>query len=197
MLQIWLELLRSSGVEDVLINLHAHSEQVSSFLTEHFRDIRVTIRHEEELLGSAGTLRANRSWLGDASSFWVLYADVLTSANLPEMQRFHERRVTAATLGVCRVPDPTRCGVAGVDGEGRIVHFVEKPANPVGNLAFSGIMVGTQAMIDAIPDKRPADIGFDVLPRLTGQMHAYPISDFLLDIGTIENYERAQHDWPE
>jgi mannose-1-phosphate guanylyltransferase len=62
-------------------------------------------------------------------------------------------------------------------------------------LAFVGIVIGTQALLDVIPRKRPADIGFDVLPRLVGQMFAYPIDDFLLDIGTIENYTHAQVVW--
>jgi NDP-sugar pyrophosphorylase family protein len=34
------------------------------------------------------------------------------------------------------------------------------------------------------------------LPRLTGRMIAYPIRDYLLDIGTTENYEKAQATWP-
>ena len=30
-------------------------------------------------------------------------------------------------------------------------------------------------------------------------MHGYPISDstYLIDIGTMEKYERAQREWPE
>ena len=51
-------------------------------------------------------------------------------------------------------------------------------------------------MLDAIPDKRGADIAFDVLPQLTGKTRAYRITDYLLDIGTLENYERAQQTWP-
>ena len=103
---------------------------------------------------------------------------------------------SAATLGVYRVPDPGRCGIAVVDPSGRIERFVEKPTEPPGNLAFSGILIGTQTLLEVIPQKRPADIGFDVLPRLAGQMFAYPIPEFLLDIGTMENYRQAQLNWP-
>jgi NDP-sugar pyrophosphorylase family protein len=112
------------------------------------------------------------------------------------MLRFHERHPSAATLGVYRVPDPSRCGIAVVDQSSRIERFVEKPLEPPGNLAFSGILIGTQALLGAIPRKCPADIGFDVLPRLAGQMYAYTIPEFLLDVGTIENYQQAQLNWP-
>jgi NDP-sugar pyrophosphorylase family protein len=61
---------------------------------------------------------------------------------------------------------------------------------------FSGVMIGTPELLNQIPSRFPADLGFDVLPRLTGQMLAYPISDYLLDIGTLENYQAAQTSWP-
>jgi len=74
--------------------------------------------------------------------------------------------------------------------------FVEKPAHPKSKWAFSGVMIGTPELMDRIPHRCPVDLGFDVLPQLVGQMAAYPISDFLLDIGTHENYQTAQQTWP-
>jgi NDP-sugar pyrophosphorylase family protein len=120
---------------------------------------------------------------------------VLTNVRLDELLRFHLHHPSAATLGVCRVPDTQRCGVVAADGTGRVVAFIEKPKDPPRDLAFVGIVIGVQALLDVIARKRPADIGFDVLPRLVGQMFAYPIDNFLLDIGTIENYTHAQVVW--
>jgi mannose-1-phosphate guanylyltransferase len=197
LLEIWLELLKRSGISEVLINVHAHADVIREFVARRFADLEIIVSHEPLLLGSAGTLRANREWIGSAPCFWVLYADVLTNVNLGEMQKFHRERPTAATLGVCTVADPRRCGIVSVQPDGRIEQFIEKPENPPSNLAFAGILIGTQTMLEAIPDKLPADIGFDVLPQLVGRMHAYPIDDFLLDIGTIENYQRAQTSWPD
>ncbi len=196
LLEIWFKLLKKFGITEVLVNAHANTAQLRQFLLDRFPDHQVTLAEEPELLGSAGTLAANQGWVGSDPSFLVLYADVLTNTNLEKMLRFHECHPSAATLGVYRVPDPNRCGIAVVDPSGRIERFVEKPAEPPGNLAFSGILIGTQTLLEAIPRKRPADIGFDVLPRLAGQMFAYPIPEFLLDIGTMENYQQAQLNWP-
>ena len=77
-----------------------------------------------------------------------------------------------------------------------IENFVEKPAGPTSNLAFSGLMIGTRVLLDAIPDCIPADIGFHVLPQLCGRMQAFPIHDYLIDVGTLENYQAAQATWP-
>jgi len=196
MLAIWLQICRENGIDDILINLHTHAEVVRSFLDEQNVDMRIRVVEETSLLGSAGTLGANRDWVSGDRYFWIFYADVLNRADLRCMARLHEKRLPAATLGVYEVPDPTRCGIVCTRPDGIIDYFVEKPKTPPGNLAFSGLMIGTPAMLDVIPATIPADIGFDVLPKLTGRMLAFPIRDYLIDIGTMTNYCLAQANWP-
>ncbi len=198
MLQIWFEICRSAGITEILINVHAHVAQVRSYVAEHAGDLKVSLSEEHELLGSAGTLRANRQWLGEVPEFWVLYSDVLTTLNFSDMLAQHRRNGGKATLGVYRVDNPRRCGILTTDPENRITSFIEKPDNPANNQAFSGIMLASPKICDLIPPGKSApDIGFDLLPRLVGQMHAYPISEFLVDVGTREIYERAQEEWPD
>ncbi len=195
-LQIWLESCSRFGIDEVLINVHAHAGAVHEFLRTHPHGRKVRVVEEKRLLGSAGTLLKNRDWVGSEDFFWVFYADVLSQVDLSEMLRVHQARMPAATLGAYYVTDPSRCGILDVREDGTVVDFVEKPIRPRGNLAFSGLLLGTQSLLDAIPLKQPADLGFDVLPRLAGKMVAYPISTYLLDIGTVENYEMAQSTWP-
>jgi mannose-1-phosphate guanylyltransferase len=195
-LQIWLQTCHDFGIGEVLINIHAHAELVRRFLSNHASNTKVRVVEEKQLLGSAGTLLANYDWVQSEALFWVFYADVLNRVDLSAMLRVHQSRNLAATLGVYRVPDPTRCGIVDVEPDGTIRQFVEKPTKPSSNLAFSGLLIGTPRLLEQIPRKQPVDIGFDVLPLLAGKMLAYPISDYLLDIGTMENYERAQRTWP-
>jgi mannose-1-phosphate guanylyltransferase len=196
MLQIWLEACGHFGIDEILVNVHAHAGAVHEFLGKHPHGSKVRVVEEKELLGSAGTLLRNREWVGSEDFFWVFYADVLNQVDLSAMLRVHQTRRPAATLGAYRVPDPRRCGILDVVDDGTVVGFVEKPIRPRSNLAFSGLLLGTHSLLDAIPLKQPADLGFDVLPRLVGKMVAYPISNYLLDIGTMENYETAQSTWP-
>jgi mannose-1-phosphate guanylyltransferase len=196
MLQIWMGLCRRHGIDDVLINVHAHADIVRDFLNRNSAGIKVHISEEQTLLGSAGTLLANRAWIGTDSQFWILYADVLTRANLDRMLEVHKTHSPIATLGVSEVLDPKRCGIVTMDQNGIVRDFVEKPQVPTSCLAFSGIMVGSSALFDFIPHRVPADIGFHVLPNLVGRMAAFPVSDYLLDIGTLENYQIAQASWP-
>jgi mannose-1-phosphate guanylyltransferase len=196
LLDIWLELCARSGITDVLINLHAQAQAIERHLQQSSPPVKVHLVPEKRLLGSAGTLAANRRWIGSDPAFWILYSDVLTNTNLQRMSEFHSRHRAVATLGLYQVPDPTRCGVAITDKNGVIVDFEEKPQIPRSNQVFSGLIVAGPRFFDAIPDCVPADIAIHVLPRLLGKMMAFPIADYLVDIGTLPNYERAQITWP-
>jgi mannose-1-phosphate guanylyltransferase len=196
MLEIWLELCSRNGIDEVLINLHAHADLVRQALRDRETPVKVHVVEEKLLLGSAGTLYANRDWVQGEPSFWVLYSDVLTTANLRRMAEFHHHRQTIATLGLYQVTDPSRCGVVIYDGGGVIREFEEKPEKPRSNWVFSGLMIANPAILDGPPQRLPADIGFDILPRLVGSMAGYPVYDYLIDIGTWENYQTAQSSWP-
>jgi len=51
-------------------------------------------------------------------------------------------------------------------------------------------------VLDEIRDKRPADIGYDLLPQLVGRARAVLVEGYFRDIGTTEAYQRAREEWP-
>lgn len=196
LLGIWLEWCAMYGIDEILLNAHAHSERVREFVDAYRGPVRVTLTHEPDLLGSAGTLHVNRDFVAGEREFAVLYADVLTNCRFDRLLDFHRIRHSPVTLGTYRVPNPTQCGIIVTDDAGKVVEFVEKPQFPKSDTAFSGILIGGPALLDRIPEKIPSDIGFDVLPQLVGEMFAFPIDEYVFDIGTLEKYEQAQREWP-
>jgi len=186
LLDRWVAQLARAGVSEVLLNTHHLAERVREHLAGAPPALPVRLFHEPELLGSAGTLAANRAFLGEAP-FLAVYADNASTVDLRDFIRQH-RPDAAATLGLFRVPDPERRGVVELDAEGRVAAFVEKPARPRGNLAWAGLLVGTPALLDAIPDVRPCDLGHHVLPRLVGRARGVPIEGYHADVGTPEAY---------
>ncbi|HEY6270592.1 MAG TPA: nucleotidyltransferase family protein [Terriglobales bacterium] len=196
LLAIWLENCRSAGITDVLVNAHLHANQVRAFVRQANLPPRVQVVEEKNLLGSAGTLDENRSFVHQEDAFFVLYGDVLTNVSLGGLMEFHRSRKKLATLGICQVADPSRCGIVTTDDDGTVRSFVEKPARPETNWAFAGVMIASPRVLDFVPSDRPADIGFHLLPLLIGHMSACVIGDYLLDIGTLENYRAAESSWP-
>ena len=196
LLEIWLNNCKAAGITDVLVNAHAHTGAIRKFAAEQKTGLRIRIAEEPELLGSAGTLAKNREFVSGEEPFFVLYADVLTNIDLRRLFEFHQQKRLPATLGIYQVPDPTRCGIVTMDENAVIQEFAEKPLQPVSNWAFAGVMVSDSELFNFLPDHRPADLGFDVLPKMIGKMGAYRSCEYLLDIGTIANYQNAQQSWP-
>lgn len=195
LLQLWLEHCKRFGITDVLVNAHAHAGQVRTFALQQTTGVNVSVAEERELLGSAGTLAANKQFVAGEEDFFILYGDVLTNMDLSQLLRFHRARNAAATLALYEVPDPRRCGIVDLDRDGTVKAFTEKPEHPRGNLAFAGIMVARQQIFGVIPKEGPADIGFHLLPKLVGRMAGVKVNGSVLDIGTMENYHAAQAEW--
>ena len=142
----------------------------------------VSLFYEKELLGSAGTLLANKDWVADGQPFFILYGDNLTNLNLSKMLTFHRQHGLPFTLGVFRADEPKRCGIAEVTENGVVTNFVEKPENPRSDLAAAGVYVADRRIFEYFQEgaegMRPLDLGFDVIPRLVGRMKAYFIEEF-------------------
>ncbi len=195
LIDYWFDLFDKYGVDEVLINLHHLPDQVRLLFGHHRWRDRVRLFFEPTLLGSAGTVRDNRDFVGDAD-FLVCYADNLTDANLGLIWQRHLKGDAVLTMGLFHTPFPKECGIATLDEEGRIVHFVEKPKNPESDLANAGIYAVSPAIFDVIPDATPVDFGFDVIPKLTGRMAGVEVGGFLMDVGTPDRYEAVQRLWP-
>jgi len=204
LLAIWLNLLERHRVDTVIVNLHHHAEKVSAFIREISPrlDIRIVSVYESTLLGSAGTVWANRDRVAGDEPFFIAYADNLTDCNLTGMADFHRSRQATGnllTMGLMHAPDPRACGIATMDADSRIVSFTEKPAAPSGDLANAGIYVASPDIFDYFPPRDDTDdvldFGFHILPRLAGKMAGYVIRDYLRDIGTLDAYHRAQAEW--
>ncbi|UUZ81370.1 nucleotidyltransferase family protein [Paenibacillus sp. P26] len=195
LLAIWLQPLEQHGVTEVLINTHYHADKVISFLEQYKGPIRVRTVYEKEPLGSAGTLRENREFIRGGEPFFILYADNLTRIDLTGMLRFYREHPAPLLMALFHAPVPQNCGIAAL-GEGSIITgFVEKPAHPASDLANAGIYIADSSLFDYLPPSGPADLGYDVLPKLIGRMKGYVFSEYLLDIGTLDAYHRAQEEW--
>lgn len=200
----WLRLCARHGVRDVLVNTHHLAEEVREYVAGPGRRCgpRVRLFHEERLLGSAGTVRAAREFASGEESFFVLYADNVTDVDLGRMAVWHAAHDDAMTAALFRAPRPERCGVAVVDGEGRIVEFAEKPAFPRSPWAAAGIYLARPCLFERLdeawaarpPGREVLDFGFDVMPLMAarGGARGYLLREPLLDIGTPEAYAEAR-----
>ena len=196
MLDIWLEALDRAGVDEVLVNLHYLPDVVRRHLDNRTGPPFVRTFFEAELLGSAGTLAANRAWIDTDETFLACYADNLTDFDLRSLVEAHKQHGTLATLAVFHSEHPSTGGVVELDAAGTVTGFTEKPPNPVSDLVNAGMYAFEPGVLDEIDGPPPRDIGYDLLPRLVGRAKVVAVEGYFRDIGTVAAYERAQREWP-
>lgn len=198
MLDWWAKLLKECGVREVLVNTHYLHERVHDYIEEfnkREKAIFFTEFYEEKLLGSGGTVRDNWTFVGEEEDFLICYADNLCCIKLQDMVAFHRKHKELLTMALFRTDLPRQCGIAETDGEGKIIAFMEKPEFPKSNLANAGIYVANKRIFEYFPTGEAIDFGKDVLPQLLGRMYGWETKDYFIDIGTLENYERAKGEW--
>lgn len=195
MLEIWLQALADAGADEVLVNLHYLPNVVTAYLAERQGPPRVRTFFEPELLGSAGTLLANREWVLEEDFFLVCYADNLTDFYLAELVTAQRKGGFLSTWAVFHAEDPKACGIVELDDDGRVTGFVEKPAQPVSDLANAGLYAFDPAVLDLVSSPPPCDIGFHLLPQLVGRSQAVAVPGYFRDIGNPASYYQAQQDW--
>ena len=191
----WIKLFEEHGISEVLINLHHLPHAVKSFINEYPTSIKFNFYFEKDLHGSAGTLRENKSFVENESSFFVCYADNLTNYNLSKFHEFHKKKSSVASLALFETDTPSTKGIVELDSNQRVISFEEKPKNPKSNLANAGIYIFTPSVLGKIPNIELSDIGYDLLPRLVNQMFGWQTSDYLIDIGTFEHLSKAENEW--
>lgn len=196
LLDIWLDALAEAGVVEVLINLHHLADVVRAAVAARTAPPVVHLVEEPELLGSAGTLRVNRAFVEGEDMFLAVNADNLTDFDPRVLIDAHRAGGAVATLSLFRAPRPSECGVVEVRN-GQVVGYVEKPADPVSDLANAGIYAFHPSVIDILEGELPLDIGYHLLPRLVGRARAVALDGcYFIDIGTPSALERARNEWP-
>jgi glucose-1-phosphate adenylyltransferase len=134
----------------------------------------------------------------------VLSGDHVYKMDYQRMIRFHREKGADVTIAVTGVPWEltSQFGIVDMDGESRIVSFVEKPEKAPSNLVSMGVYVWrSRALIDrltadaSLPGSQH-DFGRNVLPAMIpeGKVFAYRFNEYWQDIGTLDAYYEANLD---
>lgn len=187
LLSIWVAALAQLGVSDILINTHHLPAQVEAW-ARPWTHPRITLAYEPRLLGSGGTLRANRDFVRGADSFLIVYADMWVETDLHRLMECHRGHSGPLTIGVYKVEYPRESGIVVLDRDGTVTGFEEKPEHPRSEWGNSGLFAARPSLLSYLPERDFSDLSTDVLPRLIGKMKACRLEGIFRDIGTPERY---------
>jgi mannose-1-phosphate guanylyltransferase len=187
------ELLERHGFTEVIANLHYFPETIREYFGE-----RISYRFEDELLGTAGGVRACAEFFGE-DPFLVISGDALTDIDLGALAARHRESGGVATLAVKKVDDTREYGVVLHDSGGRITGFQEKPApdEALSDLGNCGIYVFSPEIFDYFPDRPFADWANDVFPVLLENdvpFHIHEVREYWNDVGSLSELRQGTFD---
>lgn len=197
LLDYWIHMLTEAGVGPLLVNLHHHADQVEAFLDAHPQRPSIHTVRETRLLGTGGTVLANRAFFGEAA-FMVVHADNLSRFDVKGFLHRHGNRPPGclATLLTFETDAPESCGIVQVDAEGIVRSFLEKPLTSPSRLANGAVYIFEPPIFSILEKmgKPGIDLSTEVLPGLVGRMVAFHNGIYHRDIGTPVSYAQAQID---
>lgn len=194
-LEVLVERLRAAGVRTFHITVRHKSEMIEEHFGDGSRhDVSIRYIREEEPLGTAGALTLLAEPPRDP--FFLINGDILTKCDFRGMLAFHERVGADLTVGTVRQQIDLQYGVVEVEGD-RLSTLSEKPRLDL--RINGGIYVIEPAVLARIPRGRVFD-ATDLIRRLLeqkGHVAAFPIRDYWLDVGRLDDFHKADRDVAE
>jgi len=171
----------------------------SDIIKEYFGDgsrfgVNIEYVLEEKRMGTAGAL----SLLTEKPTepFFVMNGDLLTNVNFEHLLNFHLENSAIATMCVREYDFQVPFGVVELDN-GKIKSIKEKPTHSF--FVSAGIYMLSPSVLPLIPKDEFYDMPtlFDKMIELEQELVSFPIREYWLDIGRIEEFEKANSEYYE
>lgn len=195
-LELIINRFKSYGYRDFLISINYKGDMIQNYFQDG-SDFDVNIEYivETKRLGTAGAIRLAKDQLSEAP-FFVMNCDLLTKVNFERMIKEHVNKANELTVAVKSHEYTIPYGVVNLDN-GQITCLREKPTQNY--FVSGGIYCLSSTVIDLIPEGEYYDIT-DLIGQLLEQRRrvgSFLITEYWMDIGTLNDYDRAIKDFPE
>lgn len=157
-------------------------------------DVTIKYIEEEKRLGTAGALSLIKE--KPTEPFFVMNGDLLTQINFEQLMEFHLEHKSVATMCVREFEYQIPYGVIKTDGI-QLTKIKEKPIQR--SFVNAGIYVLNPNVLDYIPKAEFYDMPtlFEQLIAKNMNTAAFPIREYWLDIGQIDDFNRANNEFKE
>jgi len=189
-LEIQIEHLRKFGFNDIYIATNYKSEYIENFLGNGEKyNVKLTISKEEKPLGTVGPISILRDKLDEP--FLVMNGDILTLADLGQFYNFSTNLNAVLAVGIKEYITPFQFGNIFYEGD-YVTKIEEKPK--IITKILAGIYVYQPDIFSLIPYNEPYDMDtlINTLLRQSHPIAKYEIKEYWLDIGQIDDYNKAQ-----
>jgi dTDP-glucose pyrophosphorylase len=194
-LETIIERFSGYGFTNIILCVNYKSEIIQNYFGDGSRfGVSIEYIFEEKRMGTAGAL----SLLEEKPSepFFVMNGDLLTNVNFEHLLDYHLESSAIATMCVREYDFQVPFGVVELE-EGKILSIREKPTHNF--FVSAGIYMLSPECLKDIPGDTFYDMPtlFEKLIKSDQHVISFPIREYWLDIGRIEEYERANDEYGE
>ncbi|MFQ5838543.1 MAG: sugar phosphate nucleotidyltransferase [Thermoplasmata archaeon] len=179
-------------VDEVIIAASYMIEALEEFFDTHTLDVGVTIVDEEEPLGTGGALKNLEGLVH--GTFLAVNGDVISSLMAGDLVEFHRRKGGMGAIALWEVENPEAFGIVGLNEDGRIERFLEKPsrAEVFSKFVNAGVYVLEEDILKLIPQGRAVSLEREVFPKAIERgFYGMTFHGYWADAGTLDNYLAA------
>lgn len=192
-----MEHLQQHGISDIIFSMGYLPEGIIDYFGDGSdTGMKITYVIEDEPLGTAGAVKNVAEHITDGD-FLVLNGDILTDLDISALIGQHQEKEAVGTITLTPVEDPTAYGLVRMDGNDRVLDFLEKPSwdEIDTNLINAGTYVLRREVLDLIPAGVEYSFERGVFPQLVGKgLFGFRSNSYWMDIGTPEKYLQAHYD---
>ncbi len=180
------------GFSNFYISTHYMPEKIqNNFIDKDLGDISIKFIHEEKPLGTAGSLGLLPKDISELPII-IMNGDLLTKVDFSRLLDFHEENKVEATMCVREYDFQVPYGVIKMEGH-KVKEIKEKPVHKF--FVNAGIYILNRKLIQKIDGSAYLDITDFLEGELDiGGVNAFPIHEYWLDIGQIDEYKKANRD---
>lgn len=178
------------GFSRFFISVNYKSEMIEEYFGDGSRwGAQIEYLREDKKLGTAGALGLLPE--KPTAPVLVMNGDLLTKVNFRQLLDFHTEHLSSATMCVREYDFQVPYGVVTLD-QHRIATIIEKPVQRF--FVNAGIYVMEPEILEMIPHEVYLDMPslFDKLVTQKRETAVFPIREYWLDIGRMDDFERAQ-----
>ena len=150
-----IEAIAEAGIRDIGIVVGDTHAEIRAAVGDGSRwGVRVEYIEQDAPRGLAHAVKISRDYIGD-EPFVMYLGDNLLNKGITQFVRDFESQKPAAQILLTRVPDPQMFGVAQLEN-GKVVRLVEKPKEPIGDLALVGVYMFGPEVFESVNRIKPS-----------------------------------------
>lgn len=192
-LEIIIERLRDHDFKDIILTVEYKAELIRAYFQDGSSlGVNIYYHQEDRYSGTAGPVKQVKHLLDD-EPFITMNGDLLTDLDFSKMYKAHADKSSELTMATTSYDVTLPYGVVDTKDD-KITSIREKPTMKF--LINAGIYILSPSALDIIPADDPFDMP-DLIQSLVDQkrkVETYFIDGEWQDLGTMENYEKANRD---